>query len=67
MRYAVDVGSASGPLTVRTRLWFQPIGYRWAHNLSDYTSFETDRFVRYYTSMASTSAIAIGEATEGGR
>ncbi|MGD8281743.1 MAG: hypothetical protein PVF69_11350, partial [Gemmatimonadota bacterium] len=36
VRYAVPVGSAAGPLTVRAELWFQPIGYRWADNFDGY-------------------------------
>jgi hypothetical protein len=65
IRYSVPVGAAQGALTVTAELWFQPIGYRWADNLSGYDSFETQRFVRYYRDMASASAtlIATGSAT----
>ena len=65
VRYSVSVGAAQGPLTVTAELWFQPIGYRWADNLSGYDSFETQRFVRYYREMASASAtlVATGSAS----
>ncbi len=59
VRYRVDVSPGAGPFTVTVELWFQPIAYRWAQNLSEYDSFETDRFVRYYESMAAASALIV--------
>ena len=59
VRYAVDVDPADGPFTVSVELWFQPVAYRWAENLADYGTFETDRFVRYYREMASASALVL--------
>ncbi|MGD8601945.1 MAG: hypothetical protein PVF19_11395, partial [Gemmatimonadota bacterium] len=59
VRYAVPVGSAAGPLTVRAELWFQPIGYRWADNFDGYGTFETERFLRYYREMAESSATLV--------
>jgi len=61
VHYAVDIDPAGGPFTVDASMWFQPIGYRWAQNLAAYDAFETRRFVRYYESMASTSAIRLQE------
>lgn len=61
-RYAIPVDPAAGPFTMEVELWFQPIGFRWADNLSAYESFETDRFVRYWRSMAAGSAIEIASA-----
>jgi hypothetical protein len=52
VRYSVDVGGATGPFRVHVELRFQPIGYRWAHNLEPYDAFETRRFVRYYDVMS---------------
>ena len=60
--YSVAVDEAAGPFSVTAELVFQPIGYRWAENLSDYDAFETQRFVRYYRSMSETSALVIAEA-----
>jgi hypothetical protein len=54
-RYRVDVGRAAGPFRVDVELWYQPIGYRWAHNLELQPAAETDRFVSYYDSMAGAS------------
>ena len=62
--YDIQVDGSTGPLTVSVELMFQPIAYRWAHNLGEYDSFETDRFVRYYESMSDVSAIVIATAEE---
>jgi hypothetical protein len=63
VRYAFGVDPERGPFTVDAAIWFQPIGYRWARNLAGYDAFETRRFLRYYESMASTSAIRLQERT----
>jgi hypothetical protein len=62
VRYAVNAAGASGTLTVSVKLWFQPIGFRWAENLRAYDAPEPKRFVRYFESMASVSAMVIAEA-----
>lgn len=59
IRYVVDVDPARGPFTVVAELWFQPIAYRWAQNLAEYASMETQRFTRYYQSMSSSSALVL--------
>jgi hypothetical protein len=60
--YSVSVGDARGPFRVEAELWFQPIGYRWAHNLSPYDALEPRRFVGYYESMASATAVLVARA-----
>ncbi|HSR43027.1 MAG TPA: hypothetical protein VLL48_12660, partial [Longimicrobiales bacterium] len=60
--YAVDPGPAPGPFTVEAELWYQPIGFRWAHNLDGYGAFETERFLRYYDSMSEVSGIVLARA-----
>jgi hypothetical protein len=63
-RVAYDVGvDAGGPFSVEAALWYQPIGFRWAQNLSEYDSFETNRFVRYYTSMSHASALVLARTS----
>lgn len=57
--YRVDVGGRSGPFTIQVELWYQPIGYRWARNLEDYDTFETNRFVRYYGEMSAGSGTVL--------
>jgi hypothetical protein len=63
VRYVVPAGASTGPLTVTATLWFQPIGFRWADNLAAYDAPETNRFVGYYRSMSSESALAIATQT----
>ena len=56
VRYAIDVDEAAGPFQIDAELRFQVIGFRWAENLKGYKSDETNRFVGYYESMASSSS-----------
>jgi hypothetical protein len=62
VRYAIDVGGAEGPFTVEAELWYQPVGYRWAHNLSDREAPEIERFVGYYEEMAGVSGTVLARA-----
>jgi hypothetical protein len=64
IRYLVDVSAAKGPFTIEAELWYQPIGYRWAHNLGDQQADEIERFVRYYDEMASVSAVTLARIEE---
>jgi hypothetical protein len=59
VRYAVDLADAAGPFRVEAELVYQPISYRWARNLAAYDAFETRRFVRYYETMSSGSAVVL--------
>jgi hypothetical protein len=63
IRYEVGVEPGTGPFTVEVALWFQPIGFRWAHELDAYETFETERFVNYYDAMAGSSAVELVKAT----
>jgi hypothetical protein len=63
IRYAVGVNAADGPFDVDVELRFQPIGYRWAHNLEGYDAQETRRFVTYYEDMSSASSVVVSHAT----
>jgi hypothetical protein len=63
VRFRVGVSPSAGPFTVTAELWFQPISYRWAQNLAEYDSFETDRFVGYYESMAVGSALVVAQSS----
>lgn len=62
VRYSVPIGAASGPLSVQAELYYQPIGFRWAHNLDPYDAMEPQRFVRYYNSMSETTATVLARA-----
>jgi hypothetical protein len=62
VRYVVSTGKAPGPFTVEAELWFQPIGFRWAHNLAPYKAEEPQRMVRYYEEAARRSAVVLARA-----
>jgi hypothetical protein len=61
--YAVDPGAAPGPFRVQAELWYQPIGYRWAHNLEREETAEGKRFVSFYESLAGESAVVLARAS----
>jgi hypothetical protein len=63
VRYSVEASSADVPLVVEVELRYQPVSFRWARNLAPYEAPETRRFVGYYESMASTSAITLARAS----
>ena len=63
VRYSVALGDAAGPFRCEVELLFQPISYRWASNLRSYDSAETRRFVSYYDSMASGSAVILARSS----
>ncbi|HVO64295.1 MAG TPA: hypothetical protein VMT53_25470 [Terriglobales bacterium] len=67
VRYSVSTGSGESPFHIEAELWYQPIGFRWAHNLELYqNAAEPHRFVSYYDSMSSSTAaiLARAEATK---
>jgi len=63
IRYSVNLANAQGPFQVEAELWFQPISYRWANNLKPYDAFEPKRFLGYYESMSSGSAVRVARAS----
>jgi hypothetical protein len=57
IRLNAPLGSATGPFTLEVELLYQPIGYRWAQNLSPYkASLEPARFQQYYAAMGGATA-----------
>ena len=64
--YVIDTGASRGPFTIDAELLYQPIAYRWAHNLSGYAAAEPQRFVRLYTQMqdSTVTTLAKGSATQ---
>jgi hypothetical protein len=61
--YSVPVGGAQGPFQIDAELWYQPIGFRWAHNLIPFQAEETRRLIGYYESMSSDTAIVLARAS----
>ena len=62
IRYSVEIGQSRGPFRMEAELGYQPIGYRWAHNVDGYDTFETRRFSGYFSAMSSESAIVLARA-----
>jgi len=62
IRYSVDLGPAEGPLRIEAELWYQPIGFRWANNLKNYTAAEPRRFNAFYDSMTNATAVILARA-----
>jgi hypothetical protein len=55
---------ATGPFRVDVELDYQPIGFRWAHNLEGYrAAAEPARFVRYYEATSAGSATTLAAAS----
>jgi hypothetical protein len=62
--FAIPTGGAAGPFTITVELLYQPIGYRWAHNLEGYDEApEPGRFVVYYEAAAGSSAVVLVAAS----
>jgi hypothetical protein len=54
---------AVGPFRIEVELLYQPIAFRWAHNLEAYRDApEPARFVRYYAAMSTGSATTLASA-----
>ena len=62
VRYVMPTNGATGPFQVEAELWYQPIGFRWAHNLAPYRASEPERMVRYYEAAARKSAVVLAKA-----
>jgi hypothetical protein len=64
VRYSVPVANAHGPFVVEAELLYQPIGHRWAKNLTVYNKEpEPHRFSGYYDQMAAGSTTTLARAT----
>ena len=62
VRYSVPLRDAQGPFHVEVELWYQPIGFRWAHNLGPYDAMETQRFVSWYKAMSNETGTVLAKA-----
>jgi hypothetical protein len=63
VRYSVSVPAGGGPFQVDVEMLYQPIGFRWAHNLEKYDAAEPKRFLEYYNSMSTGSWVVIGKTS----
>ena len=62
VRYSVPLRNSEGPFHIEVELWYEPIGFRWAHNLEHYKAEEPQRFVSYYESMSASVATVLARA-----
>jgi hypothetical protein len=62
VRYIFPVDESAGPFTVRAEFWYQPISYRWAHNVSDHPSAEAERFLSYFEAFSTSSGVLLARA-----
>jgi hypothetical protein len=62
VRYSPAVDPASGPFHIEVELWYQPVGFRWAHNLGQYHAEEPQRWVRYYEALAPNAAVILAKS-----
>jgi hypothetical protein len=63
IRYVVGTAGRNGPFRIDVELRYQPISYRWAHNLRPYDAVETKRFFGWYEAMSSGSSELIASTT----
>ena len=63
VRYRIPAGGGAGALTAQIELRYQPIAYRWAHNLAAYDAQEPQRFVRFYEQLAPASSTLLAQTT----
>ena len=61
-QYAVAAKGAKGPFSISVELLYQPVGYRWAHNLGSYAADEPKNFVKYYEQAAAHSSVVLAHA-----
>ena len=67
VHYSVDLAAGRGPYRVVAQLLYQPIGYRWAHNLEKYDAFEPKRFVGYYNELSEGTWFTVAESEAAAR
>ena len=67
IRYSIPLSAplsaGQGPYQIQAELMFQPISFRWAENLKGYDAPEPKRFVGYYASMSTGSAVRLASAS----
>jgi hypothetical protein len=57
--YRVTPPSGRRWAKLEVELIYQPIGYRWAHNLGDYKSGETSAFLQFFRAMEQSTAVTL--------
>jgi hypothetical protein len=63
VHYRITVARPEQVARVDVVLLYQPIGFRWAHNLNGYGSPETAQFVEFFTSMAPSASTVVASVS----
>jgi hypothetical protein len=61
--YQLDAGTTRGAFEITVELLYQPVGYRWAHNLERYEAEEPRRFVSYFQALQGDTAAVLARAS----
>ena len=59
VRYELRLPERPGSYQIEVELLFQPIGYRWAHNLLPYDAPEPKAFLEYFAAMSSSASSVV--------
>ena len=62
VRYRIGIDPGRAPFRVSAKLWYQPVGFRWADNLAGYDANEPSRFVRMFNALSGSSAVVLAGA-----
>jgi hypothetical protein len=62
IQYLIATPNEHGPFHIEVELRYQPIGFRWAHNLGAYNAAEPRRLVSYFAGAAQKSSIVLAHA-----
>jgi hypothetical protein len=63
VRYQITSAPGRRAARIEVELRYQPIGYRWAHNLGEYTSDETSRFLGFFRAMEAGTSTVVATAS----
>jgi hypothetical protein len=63
VRYIVDTVGRTGPFRIDVELRYQPIAFRWTHNLKNYNANETRRFVTWFEAMSTGSSVVLAKSS----
>ncbi len=66
IQYAVDIGSAAAPITVKVELLYQSISFRWVDNLRSKDADEIQRFLRYIDTVPNLPVVIASTSVEVG-
>jgi hypothetical protein len=61
--YRVTLPAGQAWTRIQAELLYQPIGYRWAHNLDDYQAAETTAFGTFFRALEASTTTLVATAT----